>query len=209
MEQLAVIGLGAMGLPIAQRLAETLPVVVFDVTPDRVAVAAGAGATAVPTAAEAGRDSDVVLIAVRTLAQARDALFGPAGAATTLRAGAVVGLSSTVGAAGARELAAELGQHHAELLDMPVSGGPARARRGDLLVMVGGSDRAVAAARPVIDMLASTTARGGTPPGRRPGHEDGQSAAVRRAHRCRGRGPGPGPRAGPGPGRGAGSPRRG
>ena len=40
---------------------------------------------------------------------------------------------------------------------MPVSGGPARARRGDLLVMVGGSDRAVAAARPVIDMLASTT----------------------------------------------------
>lgn len=41
MEQVAVIGLGAMGLPIAQRLAETLRVVVFDVTPDRVAVAAG------------------------------------------------------------------------------------------------------------------------------------------------------------------------
>ncbi len=99
MEQVAVIGLGAMGLPIAQRLAETLHVVVFDVTPDRVAVAAGAGATAVPTAAEAGRNSDVVLIAVRTLAQARDALFGPAGAATTLRAGTGAGVALPVAAA--------------------------------------------------------------------------------------------------------------
>src|SRR3984957_3978347 len=124
MGRVPAIGLGAMGLPIAQRLAETLHVVVFDVTPDRVAVAAGAGATAVPTAAEAGRDSDVVLIAVRTLAQARDALFGPAGAATTLRAGAVVALSSTVGAAGARELAAELGQHHPERLGSPDNGRP-------------------------------------------------------------------------------------
>jgi 3-hydroxyisobutyrate dehydrogenase len=165
MEQVAIIGLGAMGLPIAQRLAESLPVVVFDVMPDRVAAAAGAGARVAPTAADAGRGSGVVLIAVRTLAQARDALFGPAGAATTLRPGTVVALSSTVGADGARELAAELGEHDAELLDMPVSGGPARARRGDLLVMVGGSDRAVAAARPVLDRLASTTARVGTRPG--------------------------------------------
>jgi 3-hydroxyisobutyrate dehydrogenase len=165
MEQVAVIGLGAMGLPIAQRLAETLPVVVFDVMPDRVAEAAGAGARVAATAADAGRDADVVLIAVRTLAQAREALFGPAGAVTNLRPGTVVALASTVGVAGARELAAELGGHDAELLDMPVSGGPARARRGDLLVMVGGSDRAVGAARPVLDLLASTTARVGTRPG--------------------------------------------
>jgi 3-hydroxyisobutyrate dehydrogenase len=164
-EQVAVVGLGAMGLPIAQRLAETLHVVVFDVAPDRVSAAAGAGARVAPTAADAGRDAGVVLIAVRTLAQAREALFGQAGAATALRAGTVVALTSTVGVAGARELAAELGEQHAELLDMPVSGGPARARRGDLLVMVGGSDQAAAAARPVIDALASTTARVGTRPG--------------------------------------------
>ena len=48
---------------------------------------------------------------------------------------------------------------------MPMSGGPVRARRGDLLVMIGGSDRAVAAAQPVIGLLASTAARVGTRPG--------------------------------------------
>jgi 3-hydroxyisobutyrate dehydrogenase len=165
MEQVAVLGLGAMGLPIAQRLAETLPVLVFDVAADRAAAAAAAGARVAGTAAEAGRGSDVVLLAVRTLAQAREALFGPGGAGPALRPGTVVVLTSTVGVAGARELAAGLEQHQAELLDLPVSGGPARARRGDLLVLAGGSDRAVAVAQPVIDALASTAARVGTRPG--------------------------------------------
>jgi len=165
MQQVAVVGLGAMGLPIAQRLAEDLPVVVYDVAADRTAAAAAAGASVAATAADAARGSDVVLIVVRTLAQARDALFGPDGAAAGLRPGAVVVLTSTVGTAGAQALADRLGQYQAELLDMPMSGGPARARRGDLLVMLGGSDRAVAAARPVTDRLASTAARVGERPG--------------------------------------------
>jgi 3-hydroxyisobutyrate dehydrogenase len=165
MEQVAVVGLGAMGLPMAQRLAGALPVTVYDVAPARAAVAAAAGATVAATAAEAAAGSAVVLIAVRTLAQARDALFGPAGIAAGLRPGAVVVLASTVGVDGARGLASQLAEYNAELLDMPMSGGPARARRGDLLVMLGGSDQAVAAARPVIDALASTAARAGTRPG--------------------------------------------
>ncbi|HEU5420114.1 MAG TPA: NAD(P)-dependent oxidoreductase [Streptosporangiaceae bacterium] len=165
MEQVAVVGLGAMGLPIAQRLAEQLPVAVFDVAADRMSAAAAAGAGIAATAADAARRSDVVLIVVRTLAQAQDALFGPGGAASGLRPGAVVVLTSTVGTAGARGLARQLSEYRAELLDMPMSGGPARARRGDLLVMIGGSDRAVAAARPVIDLLAGTAARVGQQPG--------------------------------------------
>ncbi len=165
MEQVAVIGLGAMGLPITQRLAGTLSVVAFDVAPDRMLAAAGAGARVTATAADAGRGSGVVLIAVRTLAQARDVLFGPGGAAAALRPGSVVALTSTVGMAGARELADRLGEYGTELLDMPVSGGPARARRGDLLVMISGSDYAVSTAQPVIDLLASTVARIGTLPG--------------------------------------------
>ena len=165
MEQTAVIGLGAMGLPIAQRLAESLPVAVFDPDAGRASAAAQAGARVAATAAGAAAGCGVVLIVVRTLAQARDALFGPDGAAAGLRQGAVVVLTSTVGTPRAQELAARLGGHGAELLDMPMSGGPARARRGDLLVMIGGSDRAVAAARPVTSLLASTAARAGTRPG--------------------------------------------
>jgi 3-hydroxyisobutyrate dehydrogenase len=165
MDQVAVVGLGAMGLPIAQRLAGELPVVVFDVAADRTSAAAAAGASVAATAADAARQSAVVLIVVRTLAQAQDALFGPDGAAEGLRPGAVVVLTSTVGTAGARALAERLVSCQADLLDMPMSGGPARARRGDLLVMIGGSDYAVAAARPVIDLLASTAARVGQRPG--------------------------------------------
>jgi len=165
MQQVAVVGLGAMGLPIAQRLAGELPVVVFDVEPDRTSAAAAAGAGVAATAADAARGSAVVLIVVRTLAQAEEALFGEDGAAAGLPPGAVVVLASTVGTAGARALADRLAGNQAELLDMPMSGGPERAGRGELLVMIGGSDRAVAVAQPVIDLLASTAARVGPQPG--------------------------------------------
>src|SRR5262245_56652318 len=87
MEQTAVIGLGAMGLPIAQRLAESLPVGVFDPNAGRASTAAQAGARVAATAAGAASGCGVVLIVVRTLAQARDALFGPDGAAAGLRPG--------------------------------------------------------------------------------------------------------------------------
>jgi 3-hydroxyisobutyrate dehydrogenase len=165
MKRVAVIGLGAMGLPIAQRLAGTLSVTVFDVAAERVAAAATAGARPAATAAEAAAAGDVVLVVVRTLAQAEEALFGPGGAAWGLRPGAVVVLTSTVGTAGARAMADRLAGYGAELLDMPMSGGPARAGRGDLLVMIGGSDRAVAVAQPVIGLLAAVVARVGTRPG--------------------------------------------
>ena len=165
MQQVAVIGLGAIGLPIARRLAGTLRLAVFDIAPDRTSAAAEEGAHVAATPADAGRDSSVVLITVRTLAQAREALFGTDGAAAALRPGAVVMLTSTVGAAGARELASQLSEHHAELLDAPISGGPARALRGELLIMIGGSDSALAASQRVIDLLASTVARVGIRPG--------------------------------------------
>ena len=67
MEQTAVIGLGAMGLPIAQRLAESLPVTVFDPDAGRTSAAAQAGARVAATAADAVAGCGVVLIVVRTL----------------------------------------------------------------------------------------------------------------------------------------------
>ena len=42
------------------------------------------------------------------------------------------------------------------LIDAPISGGPARAGNGDLLIVVGATEVALAAARPVLDHLSST-----------------------------------------------------
>ncbi|MET3469291.1 NAD(P)-dependent oxidoreductase [Microbacterium sp. 1262] len=152
----AVLGLGAMGLPMAARLAETFRVRGFDIAPTRLALAAEANVTPAASAAEAAAGAQVVLVAVRDSAQLADVLFGDAGIVDALAEGAVVVLTSTVGTDGVADVAASLAQRGIGLVDAPLSGGPVRAREGDLLIVVGADPRALAVARPVLEVLAST-----------------------------------------------------
>ena len=134
-EAVAVLGLGAMGLPMAANLAGRFPVRGFDVVAERRALAERAGVAPTGTAAEAVAGADVVLIAVRDQAQLEQLLFGETGIAPRMRRGAVVLLTSTVGVAGVRAVAPRLAEAGLGLVDAPVSGGPARAGDGDLLVV--------------------------------------------------------------------------
>lgn len=161
----AVLGLGAMGLPMAMNLAERFPVRGFDVVAERRALAERAGVVPTGTAAEAVAGADVVLIAVRDRAQLEQLLFGETGIAPHMARGAVVLLTSTVGDAGVRAVAPRLAEAGLRFVDAPVSGGPARAGAGDLLVVVGADDDAWAAAEDVLDAMASTLVRVGDAPG--------------------------------------------
>ncbi|ADI10537.1 6-phosphogluconate dehydrogenase, NAD-binding protein [Streptomyces bingchenggensis BCW-1] len=156
-----------MGLPMARRLAGAFPVAVFDIAAERRALAVEHGATEAATPADAARDADVVVLAVRDQAQVDGALFGESGAAQTLKAGAVVVLTSTVGPEAARSTAAALAERGKDvrLVDAPVSGGPTRAGNGDLLIVVGAEPAALEVARPVLDRLASTLTVIGDKPG--------------------------------------------
>ncbi|QNA93373.1 MULTISPECIES: NAD(P)-dependent oxidoreductase [unclassified Microbacterium] len=161
----AVIGLGAMGLPMAVRLAQRFTVRGFDIATERIALAAEAGVTPAASAAEAVDGADAVLVAVRTGAQLDELLFGDDGLATHLADGAVVILTSTVGTEGIEAIARQLAIHGAELVDAPLSGGPVRAGEGDLLIVVGATPAAVETARPVLEQLASTLSIVGDKPG--------------------------------------------
>jgi len=161
----AVIGLGAMGLPMAARLAERFEVRGFDIAAERIALAAESGVTPASSAAEAVADAEAVLVAVRTGGQLNDLLFGEGGLAQHLADGAVVILTSTVGTGGISEIAERLAAHGAQLVDAPLSGGPVRAGEGDLLIVVGATPDALAIARPVLEQLASTLTIVGDKPG--------------------------------------------
>ena len=161
----AVLGLGAMGLPMAMNLAERFPVRGFDVVAERRALAERAGVVPTGTAAEAVAGADVVLIAVRDRAQLEQLLFGETGIAPHMARGAVVLLTSTVGDAGVRAVAPRLAEAGLRFVDAPVSGGPARAGAGDLLVVVGADDDAWAAAEDILEAMASTLVRVGDAPG--------------------------------------------
>ncbi|TFC80236.1 NAD(P)-dependent oxidoreductase [Cryobacterium sp. TMS1-20-1] len=154
--RVAVLGLGAMGLPMATRLATALTVHGFDIAPARLALAADAGITPFDSARSAAQGVNAVLLAVRNGQQLREVLFGDAGIADVLTPGAVVIMTSTVGIDDVVSVAARLAETGVQLVDAPLSGGPMRAGQGDLLIVVGAEPSARAKASPVLDLLAST-----------------------------------------------------
>ncbi|MFJ6041808.1 NAD(P)-dependent oxidoreductase [Brachybacterium paraconglomeratum] len=162
----AWIGLGAIGAPMARALAGAgLPVTAYDLFPAaREAIAEVAATT--ETAREAARGADVVAVMVATPDQLGAVLFGEEdGIAGELADGTILLIMSTVGPAALDATAARLEGTGVRIVDAPVSGGAARAADGDLLVMVGGAESDVAAARPVLDALASNAPVVGPRPG--------------------------------------------
>jgi 3-hydroxyisobutyrate dehydrogenase len=164
----AVLGLGAMGLPMATRLTSRLTVHGFDIAEPRLALAAEAGVLTYDSARNAVDGADAVLLAVRNAAQLEQVLFDD-GVAEAMRPGSVVILGSTVGTDTIPDIVERLATFGVDLVDAPLSGGPARAGAGDLLIVVGAQPEALERARPVLDLLASTL----TVVGDRPG--DGQA----------------------------------
>lgn len=162
---IAVIGLGAMGLPMAAHLATTFTVTGFEPYAPRREQAELAGITAESTPAAACREADMALLAVRDQAQAETALFGPDGVEQSLSPGAPVILTSTVGPEAARDLADKLATAGHPLVDAPISGGPVRAGNGELLIVVGADESTLETVRPVLDHLASTLTIVGPRPG--------------------------------------------
>jgi 3-hydroxyisobutyrate dehydrogenase len=152
----AVLGLGAMGLPMAARLAERFAVSAFDVNSERRALAVAAGVQSRSSAGSAASGADVVVLAVRNAEQLDAVLFGADGVVHRLQQGCAVVLTSTVGTDAARVTAARLADAGVHLVDAPLSGGPVRAAAGDLLIVVGARADAFALAEPVLRALGST-----------------------------------------------------
>lgn len=159
MARVGWLGLGAMGLPMARRLVGAgYGVAAYDPVPAALEAFGAVGGRPAATAGEACTDADLVFVTVATPDQALAALFGPGGAARTVSAGAIVVVMSTIGPAAVRELADRLAPAAVGVLDAPMSGGVARAEKGDLVVMVGGPRERFEAVRAALDVLGSTVA---------------------------------------------------
>lgn len=160
-----VLGLGAMGLPMASRLSTAFTVRGFDINEGRRDLAASAGVERFDSARSACSGSGIVLLAVRNEEQLLDSLFGGEGVAAVMTPGSVVILTSTVGTAAIPVTAEHLARMGIGFVDAPLSGGPVRAAEGDLLILVGAESGALDSVRPVLEALSSTLTIVGDAPG--------------------------------------------
>jgi len=159
--QVAFIGLGVMGYPMAGHLARAgYSVTVYNRTPGRAESWAGeySGNTASTPAAAAGGCS-IVFCCVGSDDDLRSVTLGDDGAFSGMDAGSVFVDHTTTSAQVARELAATCAERGIQYVDAPVSGGQAGAENGQLTVMMGGDEEAVSRVSPIIDCYAKMQAR--------------------------------------------------
>ena len=140
MSTIAVLGLGAMGRAIAQRLLEAgHDLSVWNRTPGRDEELVTAGATRADTPADAVRDAGVVVTMLTDPPALEQVLFGPEGAASAIPPNATLIEMSTVGPTAIASAAERLS---VPVLDAPVLGSVPSVEAGRLVILVGG-DRAV------------------------------------------------------------------
>lgn len=163
---IAVLGLGAMGLPMATWLNNDFSVTGFDIAEARVALAEEGGVACKPSSKEAATGADIALVAVRNQQQLENLLYGDDGIVSALAEGASIIVTSTVGMQAVEAVAERLSSDGIGLVDAPVSGGPARAGKGDLLVTVGAYEDVYQRCLPVLEAMASTLVWVGKAPGK-------------------------------------------
>lgn len=151
------IGLGAMGWPMAARLAPWHSLSLFDIDVERAKRFAGqVGGIAARSVAELAAASDIVITMLPTSREVEAVLAGEDGVLGYCRKDALIIEMSSGAPAQTKLLAARAVDAGCSLVDAPVSGGVPRARTGELAIMVGGHTSHIRRAEPVLKLMGST-----------------------------------------------------
>ena len=164
MAKIGFIGLGNMGLPMAQNLLKAgYAVSGFDLNVDATERLAAAGGTRAQSIRDACEGAEVVITMLPAGEQVREVYFGDDGALAAVAPGTLLINSSTIDVATARDVAQAAQAKGLAMVDAPVSGGVAGAQAATLTFMVGGPEDAFERARPVLEKMGKTIVHAGGP----------------------------------------------
>ena len=157
MTNIAFIGLGIMGSPMAVHLANAGHTVAgFNRTPERAKPLVDAGGRAAASIADAVADAEVIAVMVPDSPDVQAVLAGEGGVFDHAPAGALIIDFSSIRPDVTTDLARQAAERGFRLVDAPVSGGEAGAVGAALSIMVGGTPEDFAAAKPVLDVVGKT-----------------------------------------------------
>ena len=157
MDRIGFIGLGTMGAAMAANVARAgFPLTAWNRTEGRAPELADLGAAFAASPAEVARQSDIVVLCVSDTPDVEAVLFGGDGVAAGAREGTLVVDCSTIAPSGSWRFAERLDALGLAMVDAPVSGGSEGARNATLTIFVGGNERDVERARPVLTAIGRT-----------------------------------------------------
>lgn len=153
---IAVIGVGNMGGAMAANLLDKgWPVQVYDLDQAKCLALSRRGAAMCASAADAARAASTTIVCVVDAAQTVELLFGAGGVANAMQLGHSVMVCSTMAPEAVENIALRLRPFGLHCVDAPMSGGPARARAGNISLMVACAPNVFERQRGLLDALAS------------------------------------------------------
>ncbi len=153
--RVGVIGLGALGRPIAELLLKArYRTAVYDVREQPMRELATFGAQVCASPAAVAEVSDLIISLVSDAAQTDAIVSGKNGILDTFQRNAIFATGSTLGPAPVQRIAMKIAAKGGNTLDMPISGGIIAAREGTLSLMVGGGFETLQRALPVMRVFA-------------------------------------------------------
>jgi 3-hydroxyisobutyrate dehydrogenase len=150
----AILGLGLMGSGMANRLlSANFPLTVYNRNREKCIPFGQGGAFIAASPREAASRSQIVVSMVGDDAASREIWLGENGALQGASPDSILIESSTLSEHWIHELAAKASERGCRFLDAPVTGTKPHAASGELVFLVGGSQEALDAARPVLSVL--------------------------------------------------------
>ncbi len=155
MNRVAFVGLGAMGLPMAEQLVkQQMHVTGFDMRAEAVAKLVAVGGHGAASAAGAARDAEALVVMVVNADQAEAVLFAD-GALAALAPNATVVVMATCAPARIAAIAGKVADSGRHFVDAPVSGGVAGATAGTLTIMAAAPKAVFDRAKPLLSAMGS------------------------------------------------------
>jgi 3-hydroxyisobutyrate dehydrogenase-like beta-hydroxyacid dehydrogenase len=155
-DRVGIIGPGRMGLAMVKHMVKKgYSVTATDISAEALKNAKAAGADTAPTAADVGKVSDLVIIAVGYDEETMDCVAGPNGLLKTMKPGSIIAVSSTVSLDTIRKVGQLAEKQGVDVYDAPICRGRWAADEGTLLALVGGKPEVVKRAEPVYACFCS------------------------------------------------------
>lgn len=157
---IGIVGIGNMGLAMAARLLEQgWAVAVRDTDADRETLARSLGAAVCATPADVAACSDCVIICVVDAAQVEAVVFDVETGVLSQASRPSIVLCPTISPQDVEAFAARLGARGLACIEAPMSGGPARARAGQMSLMVASDDAVFNRHADLLNTLAAPVLR--------------------------------------------------
>jgi 3-hydroxyisobutyrate dehydrogenase len=156
--KIGFIGTGTIGKPMAANLLNNGFTLTTCVHHNRQPVEElqAQGAQVVANPKEVAENSTIIITCVPDAPEVSSVCLGEQGIIEGAAPGTIVIDCSTISPTSTQAIAARLKEHSIEMLDAPISGGPERAARGELAIMVGGEEATFARARPVLEVMGKS-----------------------------------------------------